>query len=274
MKRKAFTLIELLVVISIIAMLMAVLMPALGKARKMAKDVVCKTNLHSWGYSVEMYLHDYKDSFWQGFNDFSPANGNWWLDALRVYFDDIDKVRVCPMAPTPITETNSKQPPFLGWGIFGEEGYSDFAGATGDWGSYCSNGWIENKWKESGYASISSRFWRRGSAISTPDNVPVFTAGQWFDCWPDIEDGTFTPPTAEDVYWNSSAALHSARFVQNRHDGKQNILTADGSVNSVGLKGLWTYKWHRNFDTRNRYTAAGGATNDVWPEWMKNFKEY
>jgi prepilin-type N-terminal cleavage/methylation domain-containing protein len=55
MKRRAFTLIELLVVISIIAMLMAIMMPALGKARAQARKSICKTNMHQIGIAIGMY---------------------------------------------------------------------------------------------------------------------------------------------------------------------------------------------------------------------------
>ncbi len=44
-----FTLIELLVVIAIIAMLLAILTPALKKVKDQAREVVCKSNLHQWG---------------------------------------------------------------------------------------------------------------------------------------------------------------------------------------------------------------------------------
>ena len=63
MKKKGFTLIELLVVIAIIAMLLAILMPALGKVKKMAQRLVCGTNLKGMANAMNVYAFDYRDEF-------------------------------------------------------------------------------------------------------------------------------------------------------------------------------------------------------------------
>ncbi|MBN1763893.1 MAG: type II secretion system protein [Sedimentisphaerales bacterium] len=62
-KRAAFTLIELLVVISIIALLVSILLPALNRAREQALFAVCKTNLKQYGLGMTMYTTDNDDRF-------------------------------------------------------------------------------------------------------------------------------------------------------------------------------------------------------------------
>jgi prepilin-type processing-associated H-X9-DG protein len=60
----------------------------------------------------------------------------------------------------------------------------------------------------------------------------------------------------------------------NRHDGGINVAFMDGSVRKVGLKELWTLKWHYDYNTANCWTLAGGVKPEDWPDWMRKFKEY
>jgi prepilin-type N-terminal cleavage/methylation domain-containing protein len=60
-KHKAFTLIELLVVVAIIALLMSILLPALGSAKESARAAVCNTHLNGLGKALLGYTADFKD---------------------------------------------------------------------------------------------------------------------------------------------------------------------------------------------------------------------
>ena len=61
--QKGFTLIELLGVIALIALLMAILLPALERVKEQARDILCRSNLNQYGLAARMYLDDNEGSF-------------------------------------------------------------------------------------------------------------------------------------------------------------------------------------------------------------------
>jgi prepilin-type N-terminal cleavage/methylation domain-containing protein len=246
----AFTLVELLVVIAIIALLMAMLMPALARVRMQAKTVICQSQLQQWGSFFSMYTDDNKTSYMQG------RGVNPWWQALEPYYKD-RALLCCPQAKDP------GKNPWEGQGTFGTWGPAWFP--DNFYGSYGMNEWACNPIPgSSGGQHFPENYWRT-SQIQQGFIKPLLLDAWWDQAWPEPHD--WVPDYSGQ--WEGVTYNDMAHFCINRHgEGYINGLFMDYSISKVGLKRLWKFKWHKNFDT------DAGPSKDEWPEWMKGFKEY
>ncbi len=287
-KRRAFTLVELLVVIAIIALLMSILLPALARVKKQAKAVLCMSNLRQWCIIFRMYTDD-NDGFFHGeYGEGGYSQG--WVPALRPYYSGHTRaganpgesksekdIRLCPAATKFWLDdghnwTGSRGRSDAAWGIFsgGTDDLGRWWAYEGDCGSYGLNSWIANEEPE-----VSDWWDQVDDTWRTPDvkgagNVPLFMDCAWVDGWP--LHFNFPPQYEGEIgtWWEQAMK----QFCVNRHNGYIKALFLDCSIREVGLKELWTLKWHRSFDTAGDWTKAGGATPQMWPEWMRSFKDY
>ena len=273
MSKKGFTLIELLVVIAIIAMLLAILLPSLGKAKRQVQTVICRSNLKQWALVFTLYAYDNEDSFPQGDrsgpNDPVSQENAWLLGATLQYYQDLN-LRMCPSTKPPKAgDTDLPGGTFIDWGPYpdspnGNEWYDAYATGSYGFNEWCADMPAGADWWGLPHDNAIRKITVKG-ASNVPlvlDSVFVGTAVDDIDIPPNQnEHDTDKYPRAD---WDTNAMQY---YCIDRHSGGINAAFVDLTARHVGIKELYRLKWHKNFITSSVPSAG-------WPAWTDRYKDY
>lgn len=263
-----FTLIELLVVISIIALLLSVLTPALRKAKESAKQVVCSSNLRQWGVVFLSYTTENNNKFWIEYNVWTSGKPQGqWMPILAPYYGEVDKIRLCPSASKrhPNPDAQGIGATFAYWGDYGNGGslaqsHQLTNALDKNFGSYGINFWI-NSVQLSGNPADNYVGWRNkphlqwGSPLRATDvsRIPMVSDCAWFGTNPENSrvDSSENVSVVTSDYWETRQYStinwlnDISRLLLNRHNKGINVCFMDGSVHKVPLWDLYKLKWNK-----------------------------
>ncbi|MCK5270921.1 MAG: prepilin-type N-terminal cleavage/methylation domain-containing protein [Sedimentisphaerales bacterium] len=212
--RKGFTLIELLVVISIIALLLSILLPVLGRARESAKKVVCLSNMRQMGIAVQCYLMECDNHLPPSSCRISDPD-DYWLRILAKYTGETLLFR-CP---------SDKANNFVDWNVPLDQQQGK------RYSSFAVNALLD---------PVCFRYGGRTNKYNRVDNIrkPLYCI------WISESPNTANFLLADHIHpesWEGSVEYAKGFIAWDRHLGKSNYLFADGRVENLEFE--QTYNW-------------------------------
>ena len=245
--KRGFTLIELLVVIAIIAMLLAIITPALKKAKEHAMAMICMSNQRQAALATVTYGMDNDGSnipSWAQTTTFTNAPEHWYT-FIRPYYGDTKGMLVCPRAKKP----DESAPRGTGgiWGTARSAWFSDPAvHIKSDVDHF--GGFSYNNWLEFDYGGQDKAILKRDQ-VKQPAEVPVFGDGIWADNGWVLETDTIPELQYRQEPHLAPDAGFAKRFCLDRHDDAINMAFLDGHAEyRVDVDDLLKFRWHKKWD--------------------------